>query len=48
MANFTGRFAVHGQNHVSPKGDARLATSPLVLTTFALRVCDSAELLTGF
>jgi hypothetical protein len=47
MANFSGRLALHGRK---PEAVAmmKLATSPLVLTLFALRVCDVGGPLTGF
>jgi hypothetical protein len=47
MANFSGRLALHGQK---PEAVAviKLATSPLVLTTFALRACDASRPLTSF
>jgi hypothetical protein len=40
MANFSGRLALHCQK---PQAVAvmNLATSPLVLTMFALRACDA-------
>jgi len=42
MANFSGRLALHSQK---PEAVAvmKLATSPLVLTTFALRACDTGR-----
>jgi hypothetical protein len=47
MANFSGRLALHGQK---PEAVAviKLATSPLVLTAFALRACDAGRPLTSF
>jgi hypothetical protein len=46
VANFGGRLALHDQK---PEAVAviKLATSPLVLTTFALRACDAGRPLTG-
>jgi hypothetical protein len=40
MANFTGRLAPAWQKTGSRMEDAKLATSPLVLATYALRACD--------
>jgi hypothetical protein len=47
MANFSGRLALHDQK---PEAVAviKLATSPLVLTTFALRACDAGRPLISF
>jgi hypothetical protein len=47
MANFSGRLALHSQK---PEAVAviKLATSPLVLTTFALPACDAGRALTSF
>jgi len=47
MANFSGRLVLHGRK---PEAVAamKLATSPLVLTTFALRACDAGRPLTSF
>ena len=46
MANFGGRLALYDQK---PEAVAviKLATSPLVLTTFALRACDAGRPLTS-
>ena len=45
MANFAGRLA-HGQKSVRQEV-IKLATSPLVLATFALRACDAGRPLTS-
>ena len=47
MANFSGRLALHGQKPGSPRA-MKLATSPLVLTTFALRACHARRPVRSF